>query len=241
MDEAAIRETLWAAAPYTAPPPPTALELVYSQLFDALAPGVGSDVYPPALELVYEGYLAHYRSARLLPADTPLTTRLLAGDQFDAAGLRLVARAGDLDAVALLTRLMASCSWLRSEDAPWGYDDDLWLLCVAGMASSASGGNGLAALRVFDEVAAACRRGRVERLPEIVRRGATTIWLRRPAPLLVALGLQAPERDGDESAAAARASSTPASGNVAGTDPSVDPQHTGTNAPDAREAREEAS
>ncbi|HMK92468.1 MAG TPA: hypothetical protein VK576_05675, partial [Thermoleophilia bacterium] len=202
MDEAAIRETLWAAAaPYTASPPPTAVELAYGPLFAALAPGVGADVYPLALELVYEGYLAHYRSARVLPADTPLTTRLLAGDQFDAAGLRLVARAGDIDGVALLTRLMASCSWLRSEAAPWDHDDDLWLLCVAGMASSASGGNGLAALRVFDDVAAACRRGRVERLPEIVRRGATTVWLRRPAPLLVALGLQAPGSHTDEMAA----------------------------------------
>ena len=199
MDEVAIRETLRAAAaPYSTAPPPPDVALLYGPLFAALAPGVGDDVYPPGLELVYEGYLAHYRAPRLLPADAPLTTRLLAGDQFDAAGLRLVARAGDLDAVALLTRLMAACSWLRSEVAPWSYDDDIWLLCVAGMASSASGGNGLAALRVFDEVAAACRRDRVARLPDIVRRGATTIWLRRPAPLRVALGLEPAEDEHEE-------------------------------------------
>ena len=194
MDDAAIRDTLRAgAAPFSTAPPPPDLPLVYAPLFAALAPGARPDVYPPALELVYEGYLAHYRIPRLLPADTPLTTRLLAGDQFDADGLRLVARVGDLDAVALLTRLMASCSWLRSEGAPLSHDDDLWLLAVAGMASSASGGNGLAALRVFDAVAAACRRDRVDRLPAIVRRGAATIWLRRPSPLRVALGLEAPE------------------------------------------------
>ncbi|HMK92703.1 MAG TPA: hypothetical protein VK576_06870, partial [Thermoleophilia bacterium] len=238
------RETLWAAAaPYAASPPPTPIELSYGPLFEALAPGVGADVYPLALELVHEGYLAHYRSARVLPADTPLTTRLLAGDQFDAAGLRLVARAGDLDAVALLTRLMASCSWLRSEGAPWDHDDDLWLLCVAGMASSASGGSGLAALRVFDDVAAACRRGRVERLPEIVRRGSATIWLRRPAPLLVALGLQSPERDGDERtpgpAPSAPSSATAATGHEAGDD-RPDRPDPGESGPDPHDRREEA-
>ncbi len=215
MDDTAIREALAAAAaPFAAPPvlevappappvpevatpapsaetpaAPTSFDLVYAPLFRALAPGADPDIYPLALEFVFEGYLTHYRVGRLLGSDTPLTTRLLAGDRFDASGLRLVARAGDLDAVRLLTRLMASCSWLRAEQQPFVYDDDLWALCVAGIASSASGGNAFAALRLFDDVGRLFERGRVERLPEVVRRGAATLWLRQAAPLRAALGL----------------------------------------------------
>jgi hypothetical protein len=194
VDDTAIREALAAAAaPFATPPPivapPLRFELVYAPLFRALAPDVGPEVYPAALEFVYEGYLAHYRVSRLLGPDTSVATRLLAGDHFDASGLRLVARAGDLDAVRLLTRLMASCSWLRAEQQPFACDDDLWALCVAGVASSASGGNAFAALRLFDDVGRLFERGRVERLPEVVRRGAATLWLRQAAPLRAALGL----------------------------------------------------
>lgn len=168
---------------------PARFELIYAPLFRALAPDAGPEVYPLALEFVYEGYLAHYRVSRLLGPGTSLATRLLAGDHFDASGLRLVARAGDLDAVRLLTRLMASCSWLRAEQQPFACDDDLWALCVAGVASSASGGNAFAALRVFDDVGRLFERGRVERLPEVVRHGAATLWLRQASPLRVALGM----------------------------------------------------
>jgi hypothetical protein len=223
VDDAAIREALAAAAAAfaTAPPSltpaatapsspdatsslvapsspdatsPPAVTLIYAPLFRALAPDVGPEVYPLALEFVYEGYLSHYRVGRLLGPETSVTTRLLAGDHFDASGLRLVAREGDLDAVRLLTRLMASCSWLRAEQQPFSYDDDLWALCAAGIASSASGGNAFAALRVFTDVGRLFERGRVERLPEVVRRGAATLWLRHASPLRAALGLvEAPD------------------------------------------------
>jgi len=195
VDHEAVREALRAAAaPFQAAPPPAACALLYGPLFAALAPG-GPPDYPLALEFVYEGYLAHYRSPRLLAADTTPATRLLAGDHFDASGLRLVARRGDLDAVRLLTRLMASCSWLRSEDQPFAYDDDLWALCVAGIASNAAGGNAFTALRGFDEVASLFARGRAERLPDVVRRAAGGMWFADPAPLLSMLGL-APAREG---------------------------------------------
>ena len=225
MDDTAIRAALAAAAaPFVTPPatpaatpatsaatpetsaatsdaspaPPLRFELVYAPLFRALAPDAGPEVYPLALEFVYEGYLAHYRVSRLLGPGTSLATRLLAGDHFDASGLRLVARAGDLDAVRLLTRLMASCSWLRAEQQPFACDDDLWALCVAGVASSASGGNAFAALRVFDDVGRLFERGRVERLPEVVRHGATTLWLRHASPLRARLGLaQEPDAAAD--------------------------------------------
>ena len=195
MDHEAVREALRAAAaPFQAAPAPPACALLYGPLFAALAPD-GPPDYPLALEFVYEGYLAHYRSSRLLDADATPATRLLAGDHFDASGLRLVARCGDLDAVRLLTRLMASCSWLRSEEQPFAYDDDLWALCVAGIASNAAGGNAFTALRGFDEVASLFARGRAERLPDVVRRAAGGMWFADPAPLLSMLGL-APAREG---------------------------------------------
>ena len=186
---AATPETPAATPETPAATPPPRFELVYAPLFRALAPDAGPEVYPLALEFVYEGYLAHYRVSRLLGPGTSLATRLLAGDHFDASGLRLVARAGDLDAVRLLTRLMASCSWLRAEQQPFTCDDDLWALCVAGVASSASGGNAFAALRVFDDVGRLFERGRVERLPEVVRHGAATLWLRHASPLRATLGV----------------------------------------------------
>ncbi len=196
MDDATIRETLQAAAAPFATAQPRRRRPASTWSTDRCSspwpPSVDAGLYPLALEFVYEGYLSHYRVGRLLAPDTSLATRLLAGDHFDAIGLRLVARAGDLDAVKLLTRLMASCSWLRAEGQPFACDDDLWALCVAGIASSASGGNALAALRAFDEVGRLFQRDRVERLPDVVRRAATTLWLRDAAPLRAALGLAGP-------------------------------------------------
>ncbi len=187
MNEQAIREALRAAAaPFATAPPPPALDLVYAPLFCALAPA-GAAAYPLALEFVYEGYLAHYREPRVLAPDTTLSTRLLAGDHFDASGLRLIARQGDLDGVKLLTKLMASLSWLRAEEQPLAYDDDLWALCVAGVASGAAGGHAVAALHAFDEVGRLFERDRAHRLPDLVRRSAASLWLRDPAPLRAAL------------------------------------------------------
>jgi len=198
VDEQAIRDALRAAAaPFVTAPPPPALELVHAPLFCALAPAAAA-AYPLALEFVYEGYLAHYRGPRVLAPDTTLPTRLLAGDHFDASGLRLVARQGDLDAVKLLSGLMASLSWLRAEERPFAYDDDLWALCVAGIASGAVGGNAVAALHAFDEVGRLFERDRAQRLPDLVRRSAASLWLRDPAPLRAALHL-------DDAAGAANA------------------------------------
>jgi hypothetical protein len=209
MDDGTIRDALCAVAARFTPAAPPAFELFYAPLFTALAPEASHSAYPLALEFVYEGYLSHYREPRLLTADTALSTRLLAGDHFDASGLRLVARGGDHDAVKLLTKLMASCSWLRAEQRPFAYDDDLWALCVAGIAATASGGHALAALRAFDEVGRLFERDRVERLPDVVRRAAATLWLRHPAPLRRALGLEiAAEEPGPESAAPESAAPT---------------------------------
>jgi hypothetical protein len=215
VDEAAVHAALMrAAAPFAGPAPAeddaaggtdtgapagagraaqagAPAEPVWSRLWDALVPGDES-VYGQAIEYVYEGYLLHYRESRVLASDATVDRRLLLGDRFDALGLRLVTDAGDIDAVRLLTRLMAACSWMRVAGCPFAYDDDLWALTVAGMASAYQGGNAYAALAVFDEVDRLIARERIERLPAVVRRGAAGLWLRHPGPLRAALGLDPP-------------------------------------------------
>lgn len=221
MDESAVQAALaQVAAPFAGPAPGgddaaggldaggsggtgraaqtgAAAEPVWSRLWDALVPGDES-LYGLAIEYVYEGYLLHYRESRVLAPDATVDRRLLLGDRFDALGLRLVTDAGDIDAVRLLTRLMAACSWMRVAGCPFAYDDDLWALTVAGMASAYQGGNAYAALAVFDEVDRLIARQRVERLPAVVRRGAAGLWLRHPGPLRAALGLDPPAGGGDD-------------------------------------------
>jgi hypothetical protein len=88
-----------------------------------------------AVELVYEGYLLHYRSSRVLQGATA-ETRLLAGDHFYARGLGLVAQADDIAAVSLLARLMAACSCLRVQHLPFHLDDTLWEVTALAVGSN---------------------------------------------------------------------------------------------------------
>lgn len=66
------------------------------------------------LEAVYEGYLAHYRTPRAFAGMDP-DMSLLAGDSLYALGLRLLAEAGDLEAVAELADLISGCARLEAE------------------------------------------------------------------------------------------------------------------------------
>ena len=202
MDEKAIGAAIAeAATPFgVAVSEPAAEDLRYSRLYAELGGDAPDDPYPLALEYVYEGYLLHYRTSRVMVA-APLERRLLAGDHFDALGLHEVARRDDLDSVELLTRLMAVGSWLRSEDAPLEWDDDLWTLTVAAIASLRGGGNAVAALNVFDELERLIGRDRAARLPDVVRRGAATLSLRDPRPLRAALGLEAADGESETEAA----------------------------------------
>jgi hypothetical protein len=114
---------------------------------------------PLAIELVYEGYLLHYRTSRALVPGDPAETLLLAGDYFYAHGLRLVARTGDMGAVALLTRLMAACSFLRVQQAAFATDDDLWELTAiaVGAGDGPCRAAAAGAYDRFDELIAASR------------------------------------------------------------------------------------
>ena len=69
------------------------------------------------LELVYEAYLLHYGEPRAF-AGMNEDLRLLGGDDLYAAGLARLARAGDLEAVALLADLITACSRAHAEGRP---------------------------------------------------------------------------------------------------------------------------
>lgn len=119
--------------------------------------GGNESTLPLAVELVYEGYLAHYRTSRALAPGVPAATLLLAGDHFYAHGLRSIAADGDVEAVGLLTQLMASCSFARLEHAPLSIDDDLWEMTVIAVAAGRGSPARAAARRAFLEVRAAIR------------------------------------------------------------------------------------
>ena len=150
MAEAALQQGLAAAAAalrVVAPAETGDVPLLYGPLLAAVAPASDDDTL--AFELIHEGYLLHYRQGRLL---RPLSreTSLLAGDFFYARGLRLVARRGDIEAVDLLTRLMASCACLRAAQAPFSHDDDLWVVTVAAIGALRAGGAAGPALALFE-------------------------------------------------------------------------------------------
>ena len=150
MAEAALQQGLAAAAAalrVVAPAETGDVPLLYGPLLAAVASASDDDAL--AFELIYEGYLLHYRQGRLL---RPLSreTSLLAGDFFYARGLRLVARRGDIEAVDLLTRLMASCACLRAAQAPFSHDDDLWVVTVAAIGALRAGGVADPALALFE-------------------------------------------------------------------------------------------
>ena len=165
--------------------PAAAPEPRWGALYTELDAGA-DEAFATDIELIYEGYLLHYRESRALAlAADDLETRLLAGDCFYARGLRGIAARGDADAVGLLARLMAACSYLRSAGAPFAADDALWAYTTAGLVRPARRrrrGVGRRALR-------RCR-GRLPRappadVPAAVRgRAARRLDLPDPAPLL---------------------------------------------------------
>jgi hypothetical protein len=80
------------------------------------AQGAASD-YELLVELIYEGYLLHYRLPRLLrPADSDLG--LLAGDQLYALGLARLVALGDLTAVAELADVITLTALAHGAGAP---------------------------------------------------------------------------------------------------------------------------
>ena len=78
---------------------------------------VAGDVPFAAVEAIREGELAHYGEGRVLRTDDP-DLALLAGDWLYATGLAELARAGDLEAVSRLARVIALCAKAHAEGRP---------------------------------------------------------------------------------------------------------------------------
>jgi len=81
--------------------------------------------YALVMEAVREGYLLHYGESRLLSGHDP-DLALLAGDYLYALGLDRLAAAGDTQAVAVLSELIARCAQLHAE----GRGDEVEVLWV---------------------------------------------------------------------------------------------------------------
>ncbi|MCX6372946.1 MAG: hypothetical protein NTX16_07655 [Actinobacteria bacterium] len=183
VDAAAVTARLGAAGLAFGPPPATPAALRWGPLFDALDDGHDDD-YVTAVELIYEGYLLHYRHSRVIaaPASARETT-LLAGDFFYARGLRLIAARGDTDAVGLLARLMTACSQLRSVGGPFADDDALWAFTMGGLAALRRGTPAATVAGLFERFDAAAAGGAPFDVRRMARAEARRLKLRDAAPL----------------------------------------------------------
>jgi hypothetical protein len=195
VDASAVAVGLRAAGSAFGLPSARPATLRWGPLFDALD-GNGDDDYVQAVELIYEGYLFHYRQSRVsaTPAAERETT-LLAGDFFYARGLRLIAARGDADAVGLLARLMAACSQLRSVGAPFADDDALWAFTMGGLAALRGGTPAAVAAGLFERFDAAVSDGTAGSVPDMARAEVRRLGLRDAEPLERALsgaGVAAP-------------------------------------------------
>ena len=145
------------------------------------------------VELIYEGYLFHYRVNRLCPgAVDDRGTALLAGDFFYAHGLEVIAGRGNVASVALLARLMAACSYLRSAGAPFGDDDALWAYAVAGLVALRRGGALAPLTAPFDELEIAWGAGLAPDVVACAREAAARLPLPHAALQAELAGAEAP-------------------------------------------------
>ena len=91
--------------------------------------------YALLVEAIFEGYLQHYGSGRVVrPADPDLA--LLAGDRLFALGLARLAELGDLAAVAELADVISLAAQAHAEDDP----ERAAAVWAAGVAAVAHGG-----------------------------------------------------------------------------------------------------
>jgi len=183
MTGSSVEAGLYAvAAPFATGPPVAPVVLRWGPLFEALA-GSPDAGFVEAIELIYEGYLVHYRSGRVATFGGDRQTALLAGDVFYARGLRLIAARGDVGSVAVLTRLMSVCSCLRSLGAGFAGDDALWAYTMAALAAARAGAPPARASAFFDQIDAELVTRAPEDVPARAAAAAAALGLENPAPL----------------------------------------------------------
>ena len=161
--------------------------LRWSVLLAALHETIETE-YLTAIELIYEGYLFHYRESRLCDVSPGKhETALLAGDFLYARGLRLIAARGDVGSVDLLARLMAVCSNLRGAKAPFSADDGLWAYTVGGIVALHRGVLSAPILGLFDELDAALAASAAPDVRSLARAFVPVLALPDPALLMAEL------------------------------------------------------
>jgi len=166
------------------PPPAAAPKPRWGALYEELDPA-RAVAFAVDIELIYEGYLLHYRESRAVAlAADDLETRLLAGDCYYARGLRGIAARGDADAVGLLARLMAACSYLRADGRSFAADDALWAYATAGLVAQHAGAAPAAVAALFDAVEAGFHGPSPADVSSAVRDASARLALTDPAPLL---------------------------------------------------------
>jgi hypothetical protein len=146
---AAAESPLWREALLPAAPPP---------------PRFAAECPPPLLvgvEAIYEGYLLHYASPRVVRPDDP-DLALLAGDRLYALGLARLAELGDLAAVAELADVISLAAQAHAE----GDTERAGATWAAGAAAVGRGGGpaleaAKAAARAGEPGAAEALRGAV--------------------------------------------------------------------------------
>jgi hypothetical protein len=118
--------------------------------------------YELLFELIYEGYLLHYGSGRVVRPDEP-DLSLLAGDQLYALGLVHLARLGDIDAVAEFADAISLCAQAHA-----GGDPDL-AGAVWEAAARAVGWGGSTELDAAKDATRAGRPGAASAFREVAR------------------------------------------------------------------------
>jgi hypothetical protein len=171
-----VVEELRAAGSSFGTPATLSPALRWGVLLDALDGSV-DPAYCIAFELIYEGYLCHYRSSRVSVLADEESAGLLAGDYFYARGLRLVAERGDVQCVDLLARLMAACAYLRSVDEPYRADDALWAYSVGGLVALLRGVPQGTVNSLFDRLEAASLTGMQPDVTTLVWEAAAELGL----------------------------------------------------------------
>jgi hypothetical protein len=95
-----------------------------------------SDEYALLIEAIFEGYLQHYGSGRVVRPDDP-DLALLAGDRLFALGLARLSELGDLAAVTELADVISLAAQAHAEGDP----ERAAAVWTAGVAAVAHGGS----------------------------------------------------------------------------------------------------
>ena len=182
---AGVAAALAAAGEAFGPAPAAAPEPRWGALYAELDAGA-DEAFATDIELIYEGYLLHYRESRALDARAPPTSRpgCSPATASTRAACEASPRSGDADAVGLLARLMAACSYLRTAGAPFAADDALWAYTTAGLAAQHAGAAAASVAALFDDVEAGFHAEPPADVPAAVGRAARRLDLPDPAPLL---------------------------------------------------------